>query len=303
MNAPELPATFDQAAPHLALRTYGAANLGIRRTMLDAAGASSGAPAVAPVAGELSVGVDFELEDGRVVPLSEANLAAWGVGVDAAITAARARLAGTDVEGLRALAEGTYLIQNEQFLAAALVHPAMVAGFPVSGEATLLAASAVGGLLTGSEDRTGLAAAYELADQMFEADVLIETTTPLQLRDGEWQAADVPTAHPDLGDAAALVSRKVRAQAYQQQADVLSDDAHIAKAKLFAKPEGGAVLVATWTAGVETLLPEVDDVLVVRGENDVTPYPFATFLAHAGAAATPTDTVPARYRISATAAL
>src|SRR5690625_1133537 len=62
MNAPELPATFDQAAPHLALRTYGAANLGIRRTMLDAAGASSGAPAVAPVAGELSVGVDFELE-------------------------------------------------------------------------------------------------------------------------------------------------------------------------------------------------------------------------------------------------
>lgn len=301
MTDPQLPETLADAGPRLGLRVYGASTLGVRRSALEAAGVPQAMPAVRHIAGEVSVGAEYELEDGRVVPLSDQNLARWGASLDDVFEAARGRLAGGEVAGISALGEGIYLIENELLVAAAFLAPELVADFPVTGELTLLAAAGQVAVCAGSEDATGLAAGLNVVDQLAEANVTIETARPLVLRGTEWQAFDVAEAHPALGRAVALATRVAATDAYGAQASVLTGDAFIAKAKLFTKPDGDAVTVATWTDGVETLLPQTDEVLVVRGENDVTPYLFAEFLERAGSSAMRIDTVPVRYRVAADA--
>ena len=301
MTDPQLPETLAEAAPRLGLRVYGASTLGVRRSALEAAGVPQAMPAVRHVAGDVSVGAEYELDDGRVVPLSDQNLATWGVGLDEVLDAARERLSDGEITGISALGEGVYLIENELLVAAALLAPELVSGLPVTGDLTLLPAAGPVAVCTGSEHAAGLGAALNIVDQLSEAEVTIETASPLVLRDSAWEPFDVAAAHPELARAVALAKRLAAVDAYGAQAGVLADDAFIAKAKLFTKPDGDAVMVATWTDGVETLLPQTDEVLVVRGENDVTPYPFAEFLERAGSSAVRGDTVPVRYRVSADA--
>ena len=100
MTDPQLPETLTDAGPRLGLRVYGASTLGVRRSALEAAGVPQAMPAVRHIAGEISVGAEYELDDGRVVPLSGQNLATWGASLDDVFETARGRLAGGEIAGI-----------------------------------------------------------------------------------------------------------------------------------------------------------------------------------------------------------
>jgi hypothetical protein len=294
MSAPSIPTSLETARPQLRLRLYGRVFHAVRAAELEAKGAAEALPGTLAIAGDVLVSAAVDIGEG-VVPVTQQQAADWGVGLRDVVDAALQNGFGRDSAGVQARRPGTYVVTDEQLGASLTVRPSMLGGFPVKGAPVLLAPGRGAVIVTGSDDPEGLQAAVQIADEIAGSPEGLVTAVPLVLRSDWWEVFDWP-AEPALLALTARLSRRFAAAAYAYQATLFAEaSAYPASAKLFQAPDGRVVLVASWTRGQETLLPVVDDVVVVSEDGTARKLPFAQVVEAPGV--TPTDLVPQRYHV------
>lgn len=298
MTQPTLPTRFAEAAPRLGIRLYGAIPHAIRTQDFAGSNAESALPAVVPVAGEVLAGVVLDFDDG-VMPISEqVSHDMWGVGVPEMLEAARANNRGRESDGVTVIGEGAYLITDEQLGASALLDPSTVAGMAVQGRQVFVAPGSGVVIVAGSDDVASLRVAAELADRVAQQGEGLVSPVPLVAGDDGLEVFEWPS-DAELQRLVGRVARVFRSAWYRQQSVLFKESkAFVAKADVFEK-DGRAVLVATWTRGVETLLPVVDDVLIVGDAGVEGAVPFQEFVTRAQARQMGVQ--PERYRVAASA--
>ena len=300
MSVPAIPTTLEAARSQLRLRLYGSVFQALRTVELRSEGAAEGLPGLLTIGGDVLAGAVVDVGEG-VVPVSEQLAADWRTDVATVVTAALENGLGRDTTGVAVVGGSTYLISDEQLGASLAVRPSMLAGFPVDGAPVLLAPGRGVVVVTGSDDLEGLRSAAKVANEIAETPEGLVTSVPLVLRSEGWEVLEWP-ADPELAPLVGLMSRRFAAAAYGYQANLLSGgSADPSAAQLFKAPDGAAVLVASWTRGQETLLPVVDDVVVVSEDGGARRVPFAQVAGAPGV--TPTDLVPQRYHVRADAVL
>lgn len=298
MTQPQMPASFADARADLGVRLYGAIPHAIRAREFRGIGAASALPAVVPIAGEVLAGIVLDFADG-VMPISdEVANDMWGVGIDELLEAARENGRGRESDGITVVADSVYLVSDEQLAAGLLLDPAMLSAFEVRGSHVVLAPGSGVVLIAGSDDRASLAIMLELAGRVAENGEGLVSAVPLVATGSGFEVFEWP-AEPTLRPLIDRAERLFRSAWYTQQKPLLEDDpAFVAKADVFEKDDQ-TVLIATWTRGVETLLPVVDDVMIVGDEGVERAIPFVQFIERPGV--TDTDLEPKRYRVAATA--
>lgn len=300
MSIPHIPATLEDARPRLQLRLYGRVFHAVRAAELEAQGAAEAVPGTLSIAGDVLISAAVDVGEG-VVPVTLQQASDWGVELRAVVDAALENGLGRETTGVDARRPGTYVVTDEQLGASLAVRPSMLSAFAVKGDPVLLAPGRGVVIVTGSDDLEGLQAAATVADELAGSPEGLATAVPLVLRSSWWEVFDWP-AEPALRGVVARLSRRFAAAAYGYQATLLGESgAYPASAQLFQAPDGHVVLVASWTQGQETLLPVVDDVIVVSEDGGARRTPFAQVVAAPGV--TPTGLTPERYHVRADAQL
>lgn len=298
MSGPNIPTSLEAARSQLQLRLYGRVFHAVRAAELEAKGAAEALPGTFSIAGDVLISAAVDVGEG-LVPVTLQQAADWGVDLRGVVDAALQNGLGRESAGVEARLPGTYVVTDEQLGASLIVHPSMLSGFAVKGAPVLLAPGRGVVIVTGSDDLEGLQTAAQVADEIAGTPEGLVTAVPLVLREDWWEVFDWP-ADPALLAVVGRLSRRLAAAGYGYQASLFGDaSAYPASAQLFQAPDGRVVLVASWTQGQETLLPVVDDVVVVSDDGNARRVPFAQVVDAPGV--TLTGLVPQRYHVRADA--
>jgi len=298
MSVANFPPSLEAARPQLQLRLYGKVFHAVRAAELRAKGAAEALPGTLAIAGDVLISAAVDVGEG-LVPVTEQQAADWGADLRDVVDAALQNGLGRETAGVEVRRPGTYVVTDEQLGASLAARPSMLSGFQVTGAPVLLAPGRGVVIVTGSDDLEGLQAAVGVADEIAGTSEGLVTAVPLVLRSDWWEVFDWP-AEPALLALVGRLSRRFAAAAYGYQASLLGEgSAYPASAQLFQAPDGRVVLVASWTQGQETLLPVVDDVVVVAADGTARRLPFAQAVEAPGVTAT--GLVPQRYHVRADA--
>ncbi len=293
---PQIPATLEEAKGQLGLRLYGFVGEQIRAQELAAMGIEGAGPATVPVGGEVSVGAVLDAGE-QVVPINE-GLARdqWGSDAQQVIAAAVEASRGYQTNNVALVQPGTYAITDERFGAYCLLEPTALQAFDVNGAPVAIAPGRGVVLITGSQDQEGLIAAAGAAAQVAESGEGLVSWLPLTHTGQGWVPFEIP-ADEATQQAFGHTARIINSGHYARQREVLAEgQAFPASAQVFQR-EGWTIMVGTWSRGVETLLPVVDDVAISSDDGDIQLMPFGEFVALAGVTETPM--VPKRYHVPA----
>ena len=270
----DLPSTFDDARPLLTARAVGGVPLGLRAQRLALDGAVSAVDATVPVAADVRIGAILDLPQADV-PVTDGMLRDWGVSLEDVLSTAvagRAAVAPT-VQQI----DGAHLVSSMPFAAYALREPDAVAGL-VAGRTPVILVPVVGAVVVAAaEDPAGLAVAARIAERVLQSDEHAVSVTPLVRSGSSW----VPFTWPaEAAEEAAALRRRWDVQQYAVQRPLLQ--AHydrteqqylVAEAALAGTPEGGTTTYTTLTEGVQTVLPWVEQVVLVRETGAATRVP------------------------------
>lgn len=296
MLAPTLPHRFEHVRPTLRLRLFGSIPLALGETrMRELCGglAMADTPAVT-IAGELLVGVVCEREGGSVPIPAEAAQRTWGVGFGDLLAEAVDNSPAPQPGSVTAIRPGAYAISDGEFAARLLVDPSAISAFPILGDPVLLAPAEGLVVLTGSADRAGLHAIATALNEAPYSGAALVSDVPLVQRGAGWETFRWPD-DPDLQTVLAWTQRRYAAAWYTAQAPLLSSGpARPAPAEVFTK-NGGPVLVTTAYRGVETLLPNADEVMIADHTGVVAVVPFTALVRLPGV--TRTGLHPCRFHL------
>jgi hypothetical protein len=245
--------------------------------------------------------------------VSGADVQRWGVSLEKAFDIAHRNMARTVTDSLDAARERagtpkparledngdsylTSLPLIEGWLAAlGRITGARPLAFPTSNNTLLLAYE--------TDDPDGVAAALQAAEREWLDATRSISPAPLTVDDeGNVVLYTVPEGHPAYA-AVKHATIVLAMSAYGPQTEYLRsvagpDDPFPAALKGFRSPEGTEVTAATWTDGIESLLPEADFVMFPREGEELLMVPWAVVDDEVGLTVAD-GYYPARYRVGA----
>ncbi len=255
-----------QLRPRVRERSY----LDIRRLMLQGgAGKLPGLPHQV-LAGHYIVTLVYDLPD-SMMEVTDDMLARWNVGFDGALAAARENLWDASRERLKEVSPGVWSAPwQDNYDASRLVLHDLVWQYKVKGEPVAGIPNRDTLLVTGSEDVAGLARLFQLAEEALKKPRPLGGL-PLRLEGSEWKPFSLPAGHPST---AALKRLRVLTlgREYGEQKELLERDFERKAQDVFVanfsavqqKGSGEVSSYCVWSEGVDSLLPETEEVAFHR---------------------------------------
>jgi hypothetical protein len=203
------------------------------------------------------------------------DLDKWGVTFYEAIEAARQNLEQIGNVAFASLQsagnEGVYIsTTGDNYDASRLVMLDLVRKFPVRGDYIAMVPNRDTLVVTGSEDVSGLEVMCKIAEESFEKPRPISTVALLLVGD-EWESWLPEPSSPAYGKFHELRLRTVGME-YNDQKELLDQIHESSKEDVFVasfsavqqKGTGRITSYSVWSEGVPTLLPETDDIVLLR---------------------------------------
>lgn len=278
--------TFGSVDVNVVTRVYGASELGV----LSITAPGEAHPRVEYVGGELFVGLDET--DGAAITQGQAQ--GWSRPFPD-VVAATVATAGPLPEP----ADGSILIEDEAVASAVLVDPTRAAGAALQGTPVVFALSRDRLVIVGADSEAGVARVLDLAEELYETSRPLLSAHPIILTDGGWAPFPWRGRFPALEMRIERVLRLFSVRAYEAQGRALQrPDVHLADPKIRVLDSGVTTTFAAWPKGTATLLPVVDNVIVVDPSGDraqLSVTTFKEFLDAVGDAVIRTGMSPLRY--------
>jgi hypothetical protein len=205
------------------------------------------------------------------------DLEKWDVTFYEAVEAARRNLEQMGKVAFASLQgegeDGVYIsATGDNYDASRLVMLDLVRKFPVRGDYVAMVPNRDTLVVTGSEDATGLELMCKIAEESFEKPRPISTVA-LRLAGDEWESW-----LPDPDSPAHAKFRELRLRTigmeYNDQKELLdqihqstSEDLFVASFSAVQQKDTGRITsYSVWSQGVPTLLPETDDIVLLRAD-------------------------------------
>jgi hypothetical protein len=208
--------------------------------------------------------------------------------------------------------EGVYIsATGDNYDASRLVMLDLIRKMPVRGDYIAMVPNRDTLVVTGSEDLAGLEIMGKLAEDSFQKPRPISTTA-LRLVDDEWESW-LPDSNSPLFEKFHELKLRTLGMEYNDQKELLDqihahtgENVFVATFSAVKQEETGRVSsYSVWSEGVDTLLPETDDILLLRPDpatnhiNIVAANSFPRIREIAGDLLQTTGTYPERYRVTA----
>jgi hypothetical protein len=265
-----------------------------------------------PVGDHLALSLVYDLPQ-AMRSIIQDDLDKWGVSFYEAVEAARANLeqmGNISFASLQSKAgEGVFISANsDNYDASRLLLIELVKKMPVCGEHIAMVPNRDTLVLTGSEDEAGLHVMCQLAEDSFQKPRPISTIA-LKLVDGQWESW---LPEKDCGAYAKFHELRLRTLGleYNDQKELLdqihaqsSDGLFVAGYSAIQHKDSGRISsYCVWSEGVKSLLPETDDVILLRPRGPaqvqvVAAGNFARVREVAGDLMRPQGMYPERYRV------
>jgi hypothetical protein len=266
-----------------------------------------------PIGDHLALSLVYDLPQAMRSIIQE-DLDKWGISLYEAVEAARHNLEQMDNVSFASLqnqgGDGVYIsVTNDNYDASRLMLLDLVRKMPVRGEYIAMVPNRDTLVITGTDDSEGLALMCKIAEDSFQKPRPISTVA-LRLVDDEWESWLPQTASPAFAKFHELRLRTVGME-YNDQKELLDqvnrhlgEDVFVASFSAIQHKETGRLTsYCVWSEGVNSLLPETDDVLLLRPEASsdkvqiVASGSFARVRQAAGDLMQPLGTYPERYRV------
>lgn len=265
-------------------RVYGAGELGA----LAITAPGDVHPRVEYLGGELFIGLD-RADDGAPVTRGDDEKSARAF-PDAVATAIS--VAGRIPEPV----DGVIRVEDEILAASVLFDRPRTAAVPLEGAPVVFAFARDRLLIVGERDEAAMAAALDLAEELFEAGGPLVSAHPVILAEGAWAPFPWQERFPSLQMRIERVLRLFSVRVYEAQTIALKrPDVHIADPKVHVREDGVTITFAAWPKGTATLLPVVDNVMIADPSGALSVATMEEFLDAAGDAVVRTGLSPARY--------
>lgn len=203
------------------------------------------------------------------------DLERWDVSFYEAVEAARHNLeqmGNVSFASLQSEAgEGVFISANsDNYDASRLLLIDLVRKIPVRGEPVAMVPNRDTLIVTGSEDEAGLAVMCKVAEDSFQKPRPISTVA-LRLAGDQWESW-LPEARSGLYGRFRELRLRTLGMEYNDQKELLDQMHRLTKKEVFVaaygavqrKDTGQISTYSVWTEGVTTLLPETDDVILLR---------------------------------------
>lgn len=243
------------------------------------------------------------------------DLDKWGVTFYEAAESARENLQQMGEVSFASLqnegGEGVYISANgDNYDASRLVILDLIRKMPVRGETIAMVPNRDTLVVTGSEDPAGLQIMAKIAEESFQKPRPISTIA-LQLVGDDWESW-LPAEDSPVFDAFHELKLRTIGMEYNDQKEFLDqihaqtgENLFVASYSAVKHKENSRVTsYSVWSAGVDTLLPETDDILLLRPDaatNDVKIMAAGSFervQEITGDLMQPTGSYPERYRVT-----
>jgi hypothetical protein len=255
----------------------------------------------------LAVGLVYDLPE-SIVLLGRHHLDTWGVPFPEALEAARDNLRQISRDPFDPVGEGVWRSPwKDNHDAARLVLPEVLEAHAVEGDLVAMVPNRDTLLLGGTEEGLGVLA--ELAEEALSHPRRVSGVL-LRYSGGGWTPYLPPESNPLRARFRKMRSMSL-GSAYAEQKELLDrrnektdEDVFVASYSAVQKKESGELFTyAVWSEGVETLLPEVDQVFFFRpGPEEeagsiVGEAPWERVVAVVGRLLSPQGLYPERYRV------
>lgn len=301
----QLPNTYDEAMPLLrpVIRTNN--EVAINAMRIDAI--SEDKPARSTVAyrqftQDLDVLLVIDLPN-SMSQVMDTQLKSWGVTFDQALNDALENLRKmTDESQWVQAGDGVWVGQwNDAYESSRLLLPDLIYRLGIS-EPVAMVPFRNTLFVTAAGNSQGVEQIAQFVVENHEGPRKHLSFELLALKDKEWHVA------LEQPQSLAKVRMLDRHGAYDQQKTLLEqrytrlkEDVFVATFNAMQKSDGSVLSYATWSKGVDTLLPMADLIVFVNTEAEAQhhPLPWATVVEHFGELMTPTGDIPPRWRVSA----
>lgn len=242
------------------------------------------------------------------------DLNRWDVSFYEAVEAARQNLEQMGEVAFASLQNdgaGVYIsATGDNYDASRLVMLDLVRKLQVRGNSIAMVPNRDTLIITGSDDEAGLQIMAKIAEDSWQKPRPISTVA-LRLAGDEWESWLPPTDSPNFHKFRELRVRTLGSE-YNEQKELLDQvHAHTGENLFVAsfsavqrKDTGRIVSYSVWSEGIETLLPETDDILLRRADDATDKISLAAAGSFdrvrdiAGHLMQPLGTYPERYRVS-----
>lgn len=249
--------------------------------------------------------------DSHMAIVGQAVLAQWGVTFDAALTAAMDNLRECTPYSFTDLGDGLLMGEwQDDYDSSRLLLPDLLSRVCKDAEPLAMIPSRGRFLLASSHNVAGQLRMISLADQLVQDEGRLVSATMYRIEQGKivvFQPSDAAVA-----GALAHFQQLMRAHHYELQKeqwdrvnDSIGEDIFVATCMLIKSKDGQRVTsAASWTRGVNTLLPRTDVVAMVElddagGESTTKMLAWNDALAICGELMQEVDCYPVRYRVQA----
>jgi hypothetical protein len=202
------------------------------------------------------------------------DLDKWGISFYEAVEASRTNLeqmGNVAFASLQGEASGIYIsATSDNYDASRLIMLDLVRKMPVRGDYIAMVPNRDTLVITGSEDAAGLEVMCKVADDSFQKPRPISTVA-LKLVDDEWESWLPPPESPAYAPLHELRLRTLGME-YNDQKELLDqihqqrgEDVFVASFSAVKHKDSGRIRsYSVWSAGIDTLLPETDDLILLR---------------------------------------
>lgn len=246
--------------------------------------------------------------ESAMATIGQATLAQWGVTFEQALAAAMDNLRARTEHRFQALGDGLLMGEwHDAYDSSRLLLPDLLYRACQGGEPLVMIPTRGRFLLASSHNVAGQLRMIALADKLMQDEGRHVSPAMYGVRDGK-----IVACQPEDGEVAAALARlqaMLRAHHYGEQKqewdqlnERLGEDVFVATCMLFqAREREGVVSLATWTRGVDTLLPRTDIVAMVvpdehGGDSATKMLAWADALAIGGELMQEVECYPVRYR-------
>lgn len=311
LMAPPLPATFAEARASLLPVIRGRGTLEYLRLLPETLPGSKAKPygeAYAPLSADSVVMLAADSER-SIQTLTGSVLEGWGVSFDEALAAATDNLRDISVANFQQVVTGVYVANwNDNYETSRLLFSDLFYRIGLGGEPVAMAPTRNKLLVASANDETALLAMLAFARALVDEEG--RQVSALMYRFEQGQPVEFVPEQPEVVRLADELKKVFLLNDYQMQKDLLDKlneqarlDLFVASYKLVQSETTGRIhSYGVWTDQVDTLLPEVDKVALVRyheesGEPDVRVVEWAELRAHVKELHHEVPGYPARYRL------
>jgi hypothetical protein len=308
----ELPEDFDDIHPDLLPVVRSRFYLESVILQSRARGGEGVAVPQQPIGDHLSLSLVYDLPQ-AMRSIIQDDLDKWGITLYEAVEAAKSNLeqmGNVAFASLQGQASGVYIsATGDNYDASRLIMLDLVRKMPVRGEYIAMVPNRDTLVITGSDDPAGLELMCKIAEDSFQKPRPISTVA-LRLVGDDWESW-LPEADSSCYGCLHELRLRTLGMEYNDQKELLDqihqqtgEDLFVASFSAVKQKDSGRISsYSVWSEGVDTLLPETDDVILLRPDLSsdnvavVAAGPFHRVREVAGDLMEPIGSYPERYRV------